>query len=477
MKFLQILRTLSESERRDFGNYLKAPIGRKPRVSNRIIDAFLNHENFEVFMNENFNKRSQWNSYSELTNSLEDYLAAKKLLQNINDRNEFLAEEFSHRGLTDLSKAYYEKEVSKLNVSIPDERILTRFLHLQQKYSELLNFDGEFKKLESILNSRYEIHVIKSVFESLMLQVEYENRATQSKDLRLELFRFYNNSIDFKRIIQLTKKTAPRFYPLLSIVQKISYLQTQPFSFSHFEKVRKHFYKYMDCFTLEFKTWIYFLFINYLIRCNNLGYGETDKYLFELIRKKIGEGITDDLQHKIFGRSHFRDYVTVALRLNELKWASEFIDNYSTLLPPGHRKNEENVTRAMLSLKKQDYNSSADFIANVRRSDYLYSTDYFRIIIISKFELNDYMECMKEINKFKRYLWTGTDVPEPYIEKYKRFLKIVSLLIEYKQTGDASSLEEFNAEIDKDMTIPGSNWILEKARELKKMKYRRASVK
>ena len=112
MKFKQMIRTLSDSERKEFGNYLKAPIGRKPRISNKIIDAFVKNEDFENFMNENFNKRSQWNSYSELTLSLEDFLAAKRLLKNNNNRNEFLAEEFGKRGLTNLSIAFYENEIN-----------------------------------------------------------------------------------------------------------------------------------------------------------------------------------------------------------------------------------------------------------------------------------------------------------------------------------------------------------------------------
>ncbi|MBK6504109.1 MAG: hypothetical protein IPG02_00155 [Ignavibacteria bacterium] len=80
--------------------------------------------------------------------SLEDFLAAKRLLKNNNNRNEFLAEEFGKRGLTNLSIAFYENEINSLTNSNPDEEILTRSLDLQWKYHELLSGTGETKKTQ-----------------------------------------------------------------------------------------------------------------------------------------------------------------------------------------------------------------------------------------------------------------------------------------------------------------------------------------
>ncbi len=473
MKFKQMIRTLSDSERKEFGNYLKAPIGRKPRISNKIIDAFVKNEDFENFMNENFNKRSQWNSYSELTLSLEDFLAAKRLLKNNNNRNEFLAEEFGKRGLTNLSIAFYENEINSLTNSNPDEEILTRSLDLQWKYHELLSGTGETKKLRSILNSRYEIHTIKFAFESLMLQLEYESVKATSKDLRVELFKALNINIDFEKIVRLTKTIAPHFYPLLNMAHKTRNLHSQPFSFSRFENVRKYFYKNMDSFTLDFKGRMYFMLINYLIHMRNTGHERIDKHLFELLRKKISEGITGDLQRGNLDRSHFRDYVIIALWVNELKWASEFIENYSILLPTGQRENEENVVRAMICLKKRDFVSSISHIEKVKMSDYLYATDYFRIMIISKFELNEFMECLKLTNRFKRYLWTATDIPEAYADSYKRFLRIIANMIDYKQTGKDGHLEKIFIELEAEKNLPVSSWMYAKAKELANPKKRR----
>lgn len=475
MKFLQILQTLSESERKEFDNYLKAPIGRKPRVSNKIIEAFTENENFESFMNENFNKRSRWNTYSELTIALEDFLAAKSMLRNTETRNELLADEFSSRGLTELSKAYFEQEIRNLTSNNPDDESLIRSLHLQEKYSELLKSIGEIKKFEDNLNLRYETFAAKSVLESLMFQLECKNNLSHSKDIRIELFNSYNNCIDLKKIIQLTKKRAPRFYQLLNITHKILNLYTRPYSLSSFENVRNYFYENMDSYTRAYKAKIYFMLINYLINLGNSGFAKADNHLFELLKKKISDGITDDLEYGNFDRSHFRDYVAVALRVNELKWASEFTEKYSSLLPPAQRENELNVVRAMLSVKKKDFVTSIKHIEGVKRIDYMYTTDFFRILIISKFELNEYMECLKQTNKFKRYLWTATDIPEVYSNRYKRFLKITTNLIDYKQTGEGGYLDAIDIEIEEDKNVPGFNWIMEKTKELIKLKERRVS--
>jgi hypothetical protein len=475
MKFIRILRTLSESERKEFDNYLKAPIGRKPRVSNKIIEAFTANENFESFMNENFNKRSRWNTYSELTITLEDFLAAKRLLNINKNRNEHLAEEFSSRGLKDLSILFYEQELKSLTNSNPDEEILLRSLQLQWKYNKLLYGTSEITKLRSNLNSRYEIQTIRFAFESLMLQLEFETVKKNFKNLSVELFIALTNSIDFKKIIRLTKTKAPYFYPLLNMVHKTLSLYSQPFSFSRFESVRKYFYENMESFTTDFKARMYFMLINYLILMRNSGHESTDKFLFELLRKKISEGITGDLQHENLDRNHFRDYVVIALRVNELNWASEFIEKYSSLLPPGQRENEENVVKAMISLKSRNFVSAIRYIEKVKRSDYLYAMDYFRILIISKFELNEYMECLKQTNKFKRYLWTATDIPEVYSNRYKRFLKITTNLIDYKQTGEGGYLDAIDIEIEEDKNVPGFNWIMEKTKELIKLKERRVS--
>ncbi len=471
-----MLQTLSESERKEFDNYLKAPIGRRPRVSNKIIDAFLKSDNFENFMNENYNKRSKWNTYSELTLTLEDFLTAKRMLKDIEIRNELLSDEFTSRGLTDLSKAYFEKEISNLTSSKPDDRILMKSLHLQEKYIELLRSIGEIKRFKENLDMRYEIFAVKSVFESLLFQLEYRNNSNDSKDIRLELFNSYIGSFDMKKIIQLTKEKAPRFYQLLNMAHKILNLYTKPQSLSNFENVRDYFYANMDSFTKDFKVKIYYMLINYLINLGNSGLAKTDNYLFELLRKKIGEGLTDDLEYSNLDRGHFRDYVVIALRVNELTWANEFIENYSSLLSPSEKENELNVVRAMLSLKKRDFVSAIKFIEKVKRSDYIYITDYFRISIISRFELHEFLECMKQIKSFKRYLWRNSEIPEVYVNKYKSFLRFIEDLVEFKQTGNSGDLEGILNEIKKDTSIPSHTWMIEKAQELLKPR-KRSSIK
>ena len=468
-----MLKTLAVSERKEFDNYLKAPIGRKPRVSNKIIEAFTMGENFESFMNENYNKRTQWNTYSELTLSLEDFLAAKRMLRDSDKRNELLADEFSSRGLTEFARAYFEQEISNLSSSNPDDGILIKSLHLQEKYSELLKGIGEIKKFKDNLNSRYEIFAVKSVFESLMFQLECNNNLRDSKDIRLELFDSYNNSLDLKLFIRLTKRKAPRFYQLLNIAYKVLNLDNSPYSLSSFENVRNYFYKNMDSFTDEFKAKIYFMLINYLINLGNSGLAKVDNYLFELLKKKISDRIIDDLEFGNLDRSHFRDYVAIALRVNELNWASEFIDTYYSLLPPAQRENEMNVVRAMVSVKRKDFVSAIKYIEKVKRSDYIYLTDYFRISIISKFELNEFLGCIKQINNFKRHLWKNSEIPELYVNKYKRFLRFIENLVEYKQTGKTGELEGILNEIEKDTNVPSYNWIIEKAKESLKPRSKR----
>ncbi|MEZ4691049.1 MAG: hypothetical protein R3A12_13120 [Ignavibacteria bacterium] len=52
-----------------------------------------------------------------------------------------------------------------------------------------------------------------------------------------------------------------------------------------------------------------------------------------ILKSKLDGGLTDDLKNSKIGGNHFRDYVYIALNLNEDKWAEEFIIEYSQILP------------------------------------------------------------------------------------------------------------------------------------------------
>jgi tetratricopeptide (TPR) repeat protein len=190
-----------------------------------------------------------------------------------------------------------------------------------------------------------------------------------------------------------------------------------------------------------------------------------DFEMFEIFKSKIESGLFKDLKSSKIGGNHFRDYVYIALNVNEDKWAEEFIENYSHYLPKELKENNINTAKAFLYLKRKNYDDAVKYIKKLNRKFHIHDLDFYTIQIFAAYDSGNIVECLRVYKIFKEYLNNNSSFPGNIKKGPVNFLKILRILISYKETGNKYLLNEIEQTIENTGELYWKGWISEKVAE------------
>ncbi|HMS64906.1 MAG TPA: hypothetical protein PKD83_06585 [Ignavibacteria bacterium] len=82
---------------------------------------------------------------------------------------------------------------------------------------------------------------------------------------------------------------------------------------------------------------------------------EFERDLFEVYKRKLEEGIYEDLLKIYYQSQNFRDYIIIGLRRNELEWVENFIRVYAPMLPAKTREDEKTMAHARVLIYRSEF--------------------------------------------------------------------------------------------------------------------------
>lgn len=280
---------------------------------------------------------------------------------------------------------------------------------------------------------------------------------------------------DFDAILKMIKKQFPDFYPVFKMHYDIYNLLVGKRNLERYNKTKETFFTLMDRFTDEYKTQIFGVLLECLIRIKGQNKYNVDREMFELFSKKIEAGLVDDLKEYKIGYNHFRDNILIALNVGEIEWAEMFVSKYSDLLPEKQKFNDVNTSMAFISLRKSNYKEALEYIGKVRKAYYTHYHDFFRISIKAYFGLGKYDECFSISEKYRDYLRRTANMGMQYVSGSKMFLKNIKRLINFKFSSNGKYLDQIEFDLQKRTSYSENNWIEKKLYEnLKKRVVRKA---
>ena len=156
--------------------------------------------------------------------------------------------------------------------------------------------------------------------------------------------------------------------------------------------------------------------------------------------------------------------VTVALRLDEIKFAEKFISEYKDRMNSDVRNDTYNYCLACIFFSKKEFSSALETISRINFALPLHKYLIKNLTLKIYYELNETNSIYSLIDSFKHTVKRDKSVPDNVKILVTNYTNFVKELVRIK-SGEKDK-EDIEARIKKETTAEKS-WLLSKVREFK----------
>ena len=461
-RFQKLYGALSENEKSEFGEFLNLSYLNVSRIPKKVLENLKENPNFLDYLRKNYSERTVWNTMSEISKLIEKFVESKKLLSD-NRIEEGRKLNRETNGRTRTHYMHFKKELERAHKTKYYHGLFEDVFTKSHYHYELLAKSHNLEVLEETDRMLTDFYTAKVLLEILILLKAINFRKHVGKLTQDSIpMRIFSN-IDFRGAIEIVRDTSPELYSIVKMCYMLYNLSMDPVDLSALRDVHSHLVQNSGAFSDLFKSEVYYTILNCYIMIKNEGRIEVNHEMFSLIKEKLQAGIIDDLQND---ENHFRDYVIIAISLDEVDWASDFVKQYSHLLPESVRDNEANICRASIEFKKEDFSEALRHLAKTKRYDSMHIIDYYSMYIKCHFELGNSEECTLSLRRFSESLKHVKQIPDNYIKLSLDFVKVMSKLLKYSAEKTGKRLLDLEVHIINSPTLFNRKWLLQKITQI-----------
>jgi len=466
LKLTSLLKTFSKQEIREFEKFLQSPY---LNTSGEYILKFFetikkyypgfNDDNFlkqnifkEIYPKEKYNDARMRKLTSETMKLALDYLGIRSYLNDEKTKGNYILTELKNRNSDNL----FELKIKEMFRLLEKNKVKDyHYYEDKHKLTETLKafyFNRERKKAIPLFNE--EMELLSKYFTLLFIHKFIERYMEKRSFTDADFYLPY-----FKEIINFAEKNYSGKENLFDLyytelLLHINGDEKYYFSLKHLKD------KLSDKIHKNSLSLIYFTLTNYATEQFEKG---KLNYLNELfnIHKEI---LKRNLYGNIFSEFLFMNIVTVALRLDEIKFAEKFIGEYKNKINPEVREDTYNYCLACILFSKKEFPAALEIISRINFGLTLHKYLIKNLTLKIYFELNETDSIYSLIDSFKHTIKRDKSVPENVKVLITNYTNFVKELVRIKN-GDKSK-EDIEARIKKETTAEKS-WLLSKASEFK----------
>lgn len=197
-----------------------------------------------------------------------------------------------------------------------------------------------------------------------------------------------------------------------------------------------------------------------------LANGESRYYaqLLEIYEFYIALGIICEADAYI-KTATYKNYITCCLKLKMTNRAEAFLEEYKNYIDPELANDVYLYNKANILFEKGDLDTAHQLLLTAGFEDLFYKISARRLQIKIYFEMarqDDSLTDMLDnaLNAFKKYIYTSSDLPAPYLQANKSFIKYTSNLIENKLS--AQKRIDLEREVSQAPNLAEREWLLNK---------------
>lgn len=253
--------------------------------------------------------------------------------------------------------------------------------------------------------------------------------------------------------------------PAVQTYYLVSQMLLQPEDQQTYYRLKEYLQEHLQGFSLDEQRALYTHLINYCIDAQiNKGVVEFFQELFELYRKALEDKVL--LEKGKLPPNHYKNIITVGLKVKAYDWIEKFIERYSELLPEGEKEDAVAFNLAKVAFDKQEYQRVIELLREVEYRNIVYALGGKLILLRTYFEQGDFLPLDSLVDSFRIYLRRNKLISTELKRQYLNLLRFIRRLTNVAP-GDQQAIEKLENQIGECKNLVARRWLLEKAEELK----------
>lgn len=218
--------------------------------------------------------------------------------------------------------------------------------------------------------------------------------------------------------------------------------------------------------TSELRT-IYNYLQNFCIAQINRGVANFLMELFEIYKNQLDKRLL--LENETLSEWHYKNIVTVGLRLREMEWTHDFIENYQILLPPVSRENAYLFNLASYFYTAAHYDHTLELLNRVEFKQEQYNLGAKALLLRTYYDKGEDELLLSLTHAFRQFLGRNRSLNSQRVLALRNFVRLLRAVAKLRMEVDFMDLKELNRrkkELEKMIletdNVVNKNWLLER---------------
>jgi hypothetical protein len=484
--FLDIFETFSRDEIKLFRRFILSPYFNRSRKVIKLFDQIVkyhpNYDNPNLTKENLLKKISPDLPYNEITMRRLLYdlqILTEKFTKQVNfekkavESTTFMTEEIGVRG---AGKMFYKNVKAAHNRLdglgyVNSDTCLSKFkLETDQFYFGMIN-NKINKKTFVESEAKRLIGGITYLISYFMLEAIKHNDTllTYSRSFNVKhnekVISEFINLFDFERLEIFMKKNSILGNYIVEVY--LNALKTFLYFDSEFyyKEFKKTLYKYMYQLSLSDNNFLFMKLEGYCIlkaKNNPVTAHHYDNELFRIYKTFLKEKYYETETNKYIAVDLFRNILIRVIKLKELNWLEDFIQNYGIHLHPNRKTDIVNFSYALLYFERNAIDESLGYLSRIKLDEFVYNLDVKNLYIRIYYERGNYDTASASARALRKFINENSLVSENMKAGQENFTKFIIKLLNYHNTNSKTDLTSLSQQINKTNDFPGRDWLVDK---------------
>ena len=236
----------------------------------------------------------------------------------------------------------------------------------------------------------------------------------------------------------------------------------------HYDKVREAYFATFEMLDPLDRINLFAILSNFVKLRIHKGDGSFHTQLFELDKQGLQLDLFMENEH--INSAHFSNIVVNAIKLKELHWAHQFIDQYQHALQPKDRKVLVHYARALIAMATHQFEKALDLLNEIEGIPhdhaFLIKSMSIRCLLELYLQQDSYDDLLlSRIKSFEQYIRRDKTWEKGRKKAYLLFCKTIAILMQLKYHKNEKVIGKVNNELQTQPVVARS-WLLEKLDQL-----------
>ena len=236
----------------------------------------------------------------------------------------------------------------------------------------------------------------------------------------------------------------------------------------HFYAVLPILRKHQQYFPKSERQIIYNYLLNFCIAQINAGFPDFLRASFDLYREQLDQQLLEDEEGNL-SEWHFKNIVTVSIRLQEMEWTKQFIEDSKNKLRPSIAENAYAYNLAAFYYATRQYQEVLPLLMRVEFTDLRYNLDAKALLLRTYYDLDEYEAFLSLYDAFRQYVKRNkqvTDIQRRGYSSLFRYAKRAFILknkkILTKKEIHREAVTQLQQALAKESMVYNLGWLKEK---------------